>query len=308
MRTHLTKEKINKPYVQKTWLACKLNIKNFVRPEWHRDFRESHISTIMNAMARGEHPSENITINSIGKMHRIINGNHRMEAIRRIIALHPEFCIEMTFTVYYDLTKDEEIAIYEKVNNTKTENGLDKLKAQMIGTDIMELINDRFPFRISFRSLKREERNVITAGTLLSSYMMRNDSTITKGNKFWMHNVKDLSEKDYNRMVRFCQLFKRVCGEPSRSNPYSSYNCFSVFAKLYYTTVGVDITEDEYEKKLRDVIVRHTPDLIMMNRGVHQQDALYNFVFDKFGKRKKLTNIVQVVRQNKENAKNDKKV
>ncbi len=288
----LNKEKINRPYVQRNILITKGNIKNYVRPEWHREFRERHIRIIEKALIRGEHPSENITVNNLNGKNRIINGNHRIQAIKNVIAEYPKFRIELTFTIYSRLSREEEIVIYEKVNNTKKESGLDKLKAHLVGTEIYKLMMERFPFKPLFRNQSGSDRNSLSTGTILASYVVRNEKCIAAGNVQILKKAVQLDENDYNNIAKFCRFFKRVCGEPSRDNLYSSYNIFSVIAKIYYTTVRIEMTEDEYEKKLKKVLQRNTSDLMLLNRGVHNQKQLYEFILSKLGG-KKLFNVYQ---------------
>ena len=290
---NLNKEHIKKPYVQKTATLTKRNINQFIRPEWHREFRTQHMNTIKNAMKRGEHPSENITVNQITGLrthNRILNGNHRIEAIKQIFQDHPNFSIEITLTIYTNLTKEEEILVYEKINNTRRETGLDKIKANLIGAEIYEYIEKRFPCRVLFRNMSQSDRNSISAGTLLSSYINRNTKRVGGGALTMLKLIQTLKKQDYERMFNFVTFFKRVCGEPSKQNLYSSYNVFSVLAKIYYTLVGVDITEKEYELKLKNIIMRYTSQIAIYNKGIHQQKELYLFILGKLGK-KKLFNV-----------------
>ncbi len=289
----LNREKINKPYVQRNILITKGNIKNYIRPEWHREFRLQHINKIKTALIRGEHPSENITVNNINSKNRIINGNHRMQAIRDVISEFPKFRIELTFTIYNRLKREEEIVIYEKVNNTKKESGIDKLKAHLVGTEIYKLMMERFPFKPLFRNQSRSDRNSLSAGTILASYISKDDKAIASGNVQIIKKAIQLDEDDFDRIAKFCRFFKRVCGEPSKDNLYSSYNIFGVIAKIYYTTVGIDMTEDEYEVRLKRLMQRNTSDLMLYNRGVHRQKELYMFMLDKLKRRKELFNVYQ---------------
>jgi len=289
----LYRTEIKKPYIQKNVKVCKANIKKFLRPEWHREFRVIHIGTIKRALIAGKHPSENITVNqTTGGNYRIINGNHRIEAVRQVIKAYPTFCINLTCTVYNNLNKNKEIEIYEKVNNTRRESGLDKLKAHLIGKKIYNLIEKKFPFKVLFRGVSQSDRNSMSAGNLFVGYIYRNDKTISAGIQNILERVEKLDESDYKRLCLFAKFFKRLCGEPSRDNAYSTYNIYCVFGKLYYTLVGTYFTEEAFEVKMRRVIARHTSELMMHTRGVDKQKMLYLFVLDKIaGKKKDIYNV-----------------
>lgn len=285
---------IRKPYIQKNMVISEDNIDMFRRPEWHREFRENHVRNIMAAMKRGEHPSENITVNEITnkKYVRVLNGNHRILAIKRVIEENKKFSIEMTITVYNNLEKEQEIEIYEKVNNTKRETGLDKLKAHLTGTKIHKLMMENFPFRLVYRSISKSERNVMKVSEVLASYIVRNKPGVSLGVTQTIKQAIKLDEQDFDRMVEFAKTFKEICGEPSKDNMYSSYNIYNVLGKLYYTLVGVDLTRDEYIHRIKQVLIRYTSELIMYSKGVHQQRELYLFVFKKVKKGRRMYNVI----------------
>jgi len=245
-------------------------------------------------IAKGNHPSETITVNELynGRM-RVLNGNHRIQAIKNIIEFNADFEIEITLTVYYNLSKEKEIEIYEKVNNTRRETGVDKLKAHLSGTKIYKLIEDKFPSKILYRNISKSERNAISANILFPSYIHRNGKAITSSANGLIKKIKLLGEEDYNRLADFVSVFKEIAGEPSKENVFSRYNIFSVMAKIYYTNVGVTLTRKEYIDRMKKLIYVYMSDLIMLNSGgVNKQVILYNFIIDKIKSRRKLINVL----------------
>jgi hypothetical protein len=105
---------LDMPYIERKIIIDKENVDRFIRPEWHRDFYEAHVSKIAGGLLAGIHPSESITVNykSESKDYRVINGNHRMAAIKKVIENHPEFSIVMGVKCYKDLTSQEERDLY----------------------------------------------------------------------------------------------------------------------------------------------------------------------------------------------------
>lgn len=284
----LEKENMHRPYVQKNIVICKENIDTFKRPEWHREYRESHVNHIMVSIKRGNHPSENLTINEISeKNRRTINGNHRLEAVRRIIKESPDFNIEMSMSIYTNLSKAEEIEIYSVVNNTKRETHMDRIKAHCIDAPVMKLIAQRFPFRVVYRSPQPKEVNVISVGTLFAGYAAKNLHGVTLSGTHLIDAIKAMDENDYDRLAKFASVFKSIFGEPHTNNVYSSYNLFSCISKTYFNYVGIDMTQEKFVEKMKKLVMRNTADLIMLNRGIHNQDALYEFILKHTGTARK---------------------
>lgn len=294
MAKKLTKEKIRKPYIQKVIVVTKGNINKFVRPEWHREFRRTHINKIRNALFKGEHPSENITVNQLnGYRMRIINGNHRMEAIRQIMDEHKNFKIELTLTVYSNLNKEEEVEIYEKVNNTKPETGLDRLKAHLSGTELMRVLEEDMPFRVVFRHAQKGERNIMTAGAVLFAYFNRDKVGGGMTIKRMLPKIEVMENIDYKRLVDYGKFFKDVFGEPSKDNIYASFNIYVVVAKLYYSLVGVGLSKEELKSRLRKLMARHTSDLMIYVKGIDKQVDMYRFIYNKIKGRNKLFSLLE---------------
>jgi len=289
------KETVKRPYVHKALIINKQNISKFLRPEWHREFRERHVQTLTKSMMQGVHPSETITVNELynGKM-RILNGNHRIQAIKNIIANNPKFNIEITLTVYYNLNKEKEIEIYEKVNDTRRENAVDKLKAHLSGSRIYNMIEKNFPSKIVYRNISKGERNVIRATLLFPSYIHRNSKAISSASTCLIKRIKLLTEKDYDRISSFVSTFKDIVGEPSSENMFCKYNMFSVMAKIYYTNVGITLTRKEYVDRMKKIISTNTSDILMMNSGgIDKQQMLFKFIINKIKCRKKLINVLE---------------
>lgn len=298
---NLTKQKIVKSHIQRKTFITKTNIDSFIRPEWHREFRGTHVAHIRCGILKGIHPSESITINEqkirTARVKRIINGNHRMEAIRQIIEKYPQFQIEMTFNVYYNLTKEEEIDAYTIINKVMKETAIDKLKANLQGSDIYCLIENSFPCRVLYRPVSAGDRNAITINSLLTPYVYRNNTRITGPMTTKYDEIKEYDETDYARMKKFILAFKDMFGEPSRDNMYSTYNVLCVLAKLYYTLVGTDLTEADYKKKITKIARQHASDFIIYSKGIHRQTELYLFIIRKMSGGRRLYNVFEATKE-----------
>ena len=164
---------MTEPYTQKRYTITHRNINEFVRPHWHRDFRQSHIDNIRRGINRGNHFSETITVNVSKNKYAVINGNHRIQAIRHIIGNDKDFTIQIRLTVYHGLDREEEIKLYNIINTAKAETLIDRIKAECIDTPIIKNIQSSFPVKLLFRTPAHNEVNALSVIQILSPYLNR---------------------------------------------------------------------------------------------------------------------------------------
>jgi hypothetical protein len=295
---------MKKPYTQETAVISNNNVGKFERPEWHRDWREGHVSVIRNALLRGYHFSENITVNVVNGNYRVLNGNHRIRAVREIIQNHSQFKVECTLTKYKGLTKEEEVEVYDVVNNTKRESGLDKLKAHCLNSEFVKLATKRFPCKVLFRGRSASETNALPINVVVSSYIGKGNLGFFSGaSSEFAERINTLDEDDYDKIAKFHQFFKDVFGDFNSGNLYANYNFINVFGKIYYNSVGIDVTKDEMAKRLRKLMSKYTGQIQMFSQGgVSMHKELYNFLVDKLSYRKRLFNVFEAAKDGKQEA------
>lgn len=257
-RRKLIKEHIPKPYKQSVIRLCKDNIDRFIRPEWHRDFRKSHVKRIMGSLYQGIHFSENITVNFKNKNYRIVNGNHRIAAVKQVIEKFPNFSIQATITSYEKLNLDDERKLYSLINRVKTESMDDYLKSHCHDSKIYKLIKENFPINIGFYAATKSTRNYINFGVLMKSYLQRNLTTsIQIGYKraFLVKEIHKMGEKEYDRMRSFAEFFLDVWGEPSKLNPYATTGRILIFSKIYFAEI-TGIGPINLKKRFKELMVK----------------------------------------------------
>jgi hypothetical protein len=251
---------IEKPYEIKDLTLGKEDIDKLVRPEWHRDFRQQHVQSIIKSLKEGQHFSEPITLNFIGGKYRIINGNHRIAAVKEIIKQFPAFKIECTVIGYKDLTLEEERKLYTKINHVRPETSDDNIKAYCIDSFIFTRMQERdFPVNVGFYHVTKTSRDYIHFTSLMRPYIMRKKHNIITGltKQSIIDEIRKLEELDYNRIKRFVAFFKRIFGEPGHGNVYSEYHKITVLAKIFYFESVGQLGEENLEKRFREVIVRY---------------------------------------------------
>ena len=249
---------ITKNATQETIVVDKNNIDNFVRRAEHREYRDQHINKIKNSILKGVHPEGNITIHKIKKISRIIDGNHRMEGIRRIIAEDPNFSIELDFSVYKDLTLDEEVDKYQIIANSKPESTLDKIKGQCSQSLFNQWVNDKSFAITPIYGNPTKTQKAMSVTTMLSPYIFRHQKIIFS-NKNLITNINNLNYSDLQIINTFLTWYVSEFGECSKENGYYRSNLFACIGKIYYNNVlDNTLTSKELAKRVKDYCKRFT--------------------------------------------------
>lgn len=293
------KENMRKPYVTVSYTLSKSTIGKFIRPKWHRDFKNDHINRIKASIMRGVHFSENITVNELETSYNVLNGNHRIESVRQIIASNPSFRIEVSLTKYKGLSYKSEVEIYDKVNNTRRETALDRLKAHCIGSLAVKRFS-KFPLTVMFRNASYSDANSLPATTVFYPYILRKTQCFS-GGYIRPEMLNALNDEDIDRVIDYFSFYKSVFGEFTRKNTYCNKALISIVAKIYYNNVGVDISKTQLAERLKKIMRQHTGSLqMLMSQGAMHKE-LYIFLISRLKSRKKLYNILDEVQPNDQN-------
>lgn len=280
---------LNMKYKVMELLIDKNNIDLFIEPEWHRMFRQGHINKMKQSIFSGDIFGEVITINEINNEWRLINGNHRVRALRECILIDPSISMTNTLHIYHDLSVDDEKIIYGKLSRGIRETRSDKLKAYCNDILIWKLLQKDFPTHVHIYSVNRQDNNAITLSGLLEPYMIRKSVSF---NFFtldsFISNVILLTEDDYEKLKNIISLFIDIFGYPAKHNPFSQTTFMSVFLKIWYREIertdGSGI--DNVRRALNELKNRHRLELesICKSGGRSAQEYCYSFVIGKINK------------------------
>lgn len=297
-RKTLVKEHIKEPYTVKIEVINKSRIHKFVRPEWHRDFRDVHVRSIRNGVLTGKHFIGCITVNEVNDTFRILDGNHRMEAMRQILKEYPKFKIEIRIQKYINLSKEQELEVYTILNRHKPETVLDFIKAYCIRSYFVKEAAKNFPIRVLFRQRGKGDVNSLSIIAVCFPYIHRQDNSFVGSvAKDTANSINEFENMDVERMRNFFNFYKRVFGDIVKDNLYSDTNLISVIAKIYYTNVGSVLNEKEFQKKLEKIKARYTANLTQYSgAGWDKAKDLYLFIISKL-KVKKLYNVFEQVKE-----------
>jgi hypothetical protein len=224
--------KIELGYKSERFEVNKETIKEFYLLENRRRLKEDKVLSMKSNLRAGIHFESPIVINQLSKK-RVIDGQHRITAMQRIIKEQPDIKIIILLVSYKDKTMDEERQIFHRWNSGSRQTREDYLMMFESEIPLIKMVKN-FPMEVSVY----HEKGKLQFKVLVSSYLAARDNVIggTHGTpEDFIEYCKELGRNDYNFMDEFWQGYKiHICNSIESKNVF----CTGAFIKgliyIYY--------------------------------------------------------------------------
>lgn len=235
---------IKRDYKITPFKITKDNIDNFKIMENRRQISEGHVRQIHGALLAGKNPLGVIIVNIRNKEMRLIDGNHRIEAVKRFYAYkktYKEMTIECILKVFEDLSDEEERHVYADEAKRRDESYEDRLNMYKDAITFWKLLQGEiktvgeFPCKVSIYASK----NSIKFRLLLNSlFTIKNESPKGYYPKYLRKDdlvpfAMELSFEDYKLIGEFIVFFQEVFGLVSQDNMYCVAQYFIPLFDIY---------------------------------------------------------------------------
>jgi hypothetical protein len=216
-----------------------------------RNMRANHINKIYRALCDGHPISDAISVNLLSGQKRIIDGNHRFEALKKYFNEHPDEKIEIWIQEYDSLSAQEEKEKFTELNTVISQTTDDFIKMYATNIPILQMMqgnNVTFPTAVRIYNLKQGQEGVHFAA-LIRAYLTWKKSvppslTIYSGGRYqFVSDAQALDGQDYRRMVNFINFFQSVFGTMSRQNEYQTTNLLNTLATIYLDNSSVPLNK-----------------------------------------------------------------
>ncbi len=193
------------------------NIDDFVSPEWQRFTRVMRIKDFEGAIKKGNFFGTLFTVNRLDNKFRIINGNHRIKAIRSKLKDKP---IKVILEIFEGLSEEEEKEIFNKISIEIPQTLDDYLYIYRNEIPFWKMVKEKFPISISSYPFE----NSIRLKTIIDIYASSINDTVTFDIKAIarekaLNLSKKIDYRFYNLIYGFFELYKETIGIPKR-NPF----------------------------------------------------------------------------------------
>ena len=200
-----------------------------------RQVRSTQVNSIYRGLNNNQHFDSVFVVNVDNgrKKIRIIDGNHRLLAIRRWLEKNPEKQIKVLMAAYQDLTPEQERQIYTKWNigvKQTIDDFLNSYKSEI--KVLRNLLDDN---RVSIYGSKKS----IKVRILVDAYLSSKNCPFTGGMSYsrqqWLNSFRKLNMTDVGYMMDTFNLLCEVYN-PTKITDFMRLPAFktSVFRALFY--------------------------------------------------------------------------
>lgn len=206
-----------------------------------RQISEVQVGKIHGRLLAGKNPIGILIVNKKNNKLRLIDGNHRLEAIKKYYnyrEIHKDVKIECVLKVYNNLTEEEEREVYIEEANRRDESYEDRLNIYKETIMFWKLINDpinSFPSSISIYNGKNSLRfrNVLNALNIIKNSSEGGYHAQYLGKDEVVAFAKSLTYDDFILLKEFVTFFQEIFGKIGRENMYCKVQFFIPLFDIY---------------------------------------------------------------------------
>lgn len=227
------------------------NIDFLVSTDYKRVIRPSAVAKLHGYLRSGEGLKAAIHVNKDGKFYKVIDGNHRIEAVKRYLSSGKDRSVDLKMMVYTRLNVEEERKLYDLLAKTVTQSVNDYFKIHFDEVEIFRMIDEDFPIGTSIysNSVKMSFANLVR---IWANKENQNLMALTKEDL--LDKAKSFNFKDYSEMCAFFEQYKNIFGQIGGTSTYYKVGPVWLIASIYYRNIGVVIDRgllwDKFRKKL----------------------------------------------------------
>jgi len=206
-----------------------------------RQVSELQVAKIHGVLIAGKNPIGVLIVNKRGGQYRLIDGNHRIEAIKRFYSYREIFKdtkIECILKVYENLTDEEEREVYSDEATRRNESYEDRLNIYKDTIMFWKLLNDpvnTFPCKVSIYQAK----DVLRFRAILYALSTIKNSTGSGYHPTYLRKeelipfAKSLTYDDFVLLKEFVSFFQETFGKIGKENAYTSAQYFIPIFDIY---------------------------------------------------------------------------
>jgi len=247
-------------WVYETAIIDKNNIDDYEILTNRRDIRSGHVRKLRKLLEAGKHFESALVVNRKGKKLRLIDGNHRIEAIRLFLEMYPERKVKCGMHVYDNLDEEAERETYKTWNSGLRQSTNDFIKQYWDEVPFFKRVQKAtgFPHNtgVTWSTHQMEARLLIGAyfGSKLPVY---NGPFAGNGESF-IEESRKLKKDDATLMKGFMLEYINIFSAPEKTNNYYRPTIFSGMMDIWmknYNRVPAEIMQKKMKAVLGNAFV-----------------------------------------------------
>jgi hypothetical protein len=245
---------ISVPYKSKIIKINKSNVSSFEMMENARRLRPGEIANLKQQLCSGIHFASPIVVNRIGNKFKVIDGNHRLQAIINWIK-DSDNSIEVEFAVYEELDKEKEASVYRLWNRGTRQSVDDRIQVMRNDIPILQDIVDNrlFPVNVRIYPIRQSGIGLHFRTLMKGYYFSTRDWAFTANVAVFLEWLTKLDSTDAAKLEQFCKNYEEVFGKMGRDNIYSKASFLIPYMRVYFMNAKFQGTKNMIEKSKQQV-------------------------------------------------------
>ena len=224
-----------------------------------RKLHISQVDSIYKSLMQNKHFDSVFVVNVKNTITRIIDGNHRIEALKKYFEKHPSKSIEVYFATYNNLTDDQERGIFTRWNISVTQNTDDFINSYKETIPIYSRLVSEIPCSVYGSYNKMKIRDLINAyiGSVKKPY----NGGESKTKLDFIQYLQGLKDSDVDIIAKNFEILKTTFNNGNKKD-WRNQPAFKniIFRALYFLIANnVDVLGEMYvTRRMRTALSNRT--------------------------------------------------
>ena len=232
-------KKIGIKYVMRKLTISKKTIDNFYMDvKERRRIRWTNVENLKRKLKAREHFSAPFVLNRKNGKNKVLDGNHRFEAIKDIMDKNPNFSIDVWCACYDNLSATEEREVFTLWNIGTKQTHEDFLKIHIEHLPIAKKAIDEIPCSIYTSPSKPKFKTIVGAYLQMQTGAKRVSAYRSNVKKF----ICDIQENLDSDVIKHCRAFmldlEQVFGKYDKSNPFYTTGPITVLFRIWHDNLS----------------------------------------------------------------------
>lgn len=219
-----------------------------------RNIAQSVVNRIFENLMSGKHFDSSFVVNQRNSKFRLIDGNHRYEAIVKYLGANPENRVEVLLHIYEGLDDDAEKSLYTLYNLGRKQSTNDFIQQYKEEIPIWKIIinQTKFPVKVTVYGGIGSISFYKIVGAYVASLKPRFPGGYIGRPLDFVYEAKNLGHSDLNLMAEFMKEFLQAFG-PIRNNVWLKTTPINAIMRIWMDNrdhIKPDVMVSLFRKKL----------------------------------------------------------
>jgi hypothetical protein len=232
---NLIAKNVKPTHITKTYVVTKKELNNFIPLENPRMLREMQVLKLLASLRRGKHFEAHLVVNEVNDKYRVIDGNHRLEAMRRFLENNTkDASVEIRLNVYRNLSDVEEKERFTDANSGLKQTPLDMVQVNKDDIPIIKDLENFKDVKITIYKTNSSINMIVLLKAYLGIWTNEEPISAKAGGERIIKLFKTLTTKDSRFIKRFLIRLSSITGDPGSSNIWMQSYFLPLLMRIVY--------------------------------------------------------------------------